>query len=82
LAKCISGPAYARPTRQRWLKYWWLWLMIAGIAVVGNELFDRKVAGNEKGHPGGDFLVALVLVVIVFYVSWFVGRRKSRRQAP
>jgi uncharacterized membrane protein YhaH (DUF805 family) len=66
--------------RQRLLKYWWVWLTIAVIAVVGNELFDRKVASDKNGHPGGDFLVALVLVGIVFYVSWFVDRRKSRRK--
>jgi hypothetical protein len=40
------------------------------------------VAGDKNGHPFGDFLVAVVLVGIVFYVSWFVGRNRSRRQAP
>jgi hypothetical protein len=52
------------------------------IAVVGNEFFDRDVAGDKNGHPFGDFLVALVIVGAVFYVSWFISRRKSRRQAP
>ena len=56
-------------------------LTIAVVAVTGNEFFDRDVAGDKNGHPFGDFLVALVLVAIVFYVSAFVGRRKSR-QAP
>lgn len=65
--------------RQRLVKYWWVWLTIAVIAVVGNEFFDRDVAGDKKGHPAGDFLVALVLVVVVFYVSWFVARRRSRQ---
>jgi hypothetical protein len=64
------------------LRYWWVWLTIAAIAVVANEFFDRDVAGDKNGHPFGDFLVAVVLVGIVFYASWFVGRRKSRRQAP
>jgi len=67
--------------RQRLLKYWWVWLIIAVVAVVGNEFFDRDVAGDKNGHPFGDFLVALVIVGAVFYVSWFVSRRKSRRQA-
>ena len=58
-----------------------MWLLIAVIAVIGNELFDRDVAGDKNGHPFGDFLVAVVLVAIVFYVSGFVARRKSRHAA-
>jgi len=69
------------PMRQRLAKYWWIWLTIAVVAVIGNEFFDRDVAGDKNGHPFGDFLVALVLVAIVFYGSAFIGRRKSR-QAP
>jgi uncharacterized membrane protein len=65
--------------RHRLVKYWWVWLTIAVIAVVGNELFDRDVAGNKNGHPLGDVLVAIVIVGIVFYVSGFVARRNSRR---
>jgi cation transport ATPase len=68
--------------RQRLVKYWRVWLTIAVVAVVGNEFVDRDVAGDKNGHPFGDFLVAVVLVGIVFYVSWFVGRNRSRRQAP
>jgi len=65
--------------RQRLVKYWWIWLAIAAIAVIANEFFDRDVAGDKNGHPFGDFLVALALVGIAFYVSAFVGRRRSRR---
>lgn len=53
----------------------------AVIAVVGNELVDRDVAGDKNGHPVGDVVIAIVLVGIVFYVSGFVARRRSR-QAP
>jgi uncharacterized membrane protein len=71
--------AYARVVRRRLVRYWWIWLSIAVIAVAGNELFDRDVAGDKHGHPGGDVLVAVVAVAIVFYVSAFRGRRKARR---
>jgi len=64
--------------RQRLVRYWWIWLTIAVAAVIGNEFFDRDVAGDKNGHPFGDFLVALVLVAVVFSLSAFVGRRKSR----
>ncbi len=65
--------------RERLLKYWWIWLVIAVLAVIGNEFFDRDVAGDKNGHPLGDVLVALALVAIVFYGSAFVGRRIARR---
>jgi hypothetical protein len=61
------------------IKYWWIWLTVAVIAVVANEFFDRDVAGDKNGHPFGDFLVALVLVGIVFYASGFIARRRSRQ---
>jgi uncharacterized membrane protein YhaH (DUF805 family) len=77
--KRLAKRAYARPMRQRFVKYWVVWLTIAVIAVVGNELFDRDVAGDKNGHPFGDFLVAIVIVGIVFYVSGFVVRRRSRQ---
>ena len=67
--------------RQRLVAYWWVWLPIAVIAVVGNELVDRDVAGDKNGHPLGDFVIAVVIIGIVFYVSGFVARRRSR-QAP
>jgi hypothetical protein len=67
------------PMRKRLARYWWVWLGMAVMAVIGNEFFDRDVAGDKNGHPFGDFLVAVVLVGIVFYVSAFVGRRRSRR---
>jgi uncharacterized membrane protein len=62
--------------RRRLVAYWWVWLPIAVIAVVGNEIFDRS-RGNANGHPLGDVAVAVVVVGIVFYVSGAVARRKS-----
>ena len=67
--------------RQRLVAYWWVWLPIAVIAVVGNELVDRDLAGDKNGHPLGDLVIAVVIMGIVFYVSGFVARRRSR-QAP
>ena len=67
--------------RQRLVAYWWVWLPIAVIAVVGNELVDRDLAGDKNGHPLGDFVIAVLIMGIVFFVSGFVARRRSR-QAP
>jgi uncharacterized membrane protein YhaH (DUF805 family) len=63
--------------RQRLRAYWWLWVLIVVVAVTLNEVFDRTVAGDKKGHPAGDTLVAIVIVLIVFAV-WDFATRKSR----
>ncbi len=77
-AWCLIQVGRKPRVRQRLVAYWWAWLPIAVIAVVGNEVLDRDVA-NDGGHPLGDFVVAVVLVGIVFYLSGVVVRRKSRR---
>lgn len=58
--------------------YWWLWALIVVAAVILNEVFDRKVAGDKNGHPAGDIFVAIVVVLIVLMV-WDLVTRKSRR---
>jgi uncharacterized membrane protein YhaH (DUF805 family) len=58
--------------------YWWLWVLIIVAAVILNEVFDRKVAGDKSGHPAGDVLVAIVVVLIVLTV-WELVTRNSRR---
>ena len=55
----------------------WLWALIVVAAVILNEVFDRKVAGDKNGHPAGDILVAIVVVLIVLMV-WDLVTRKSR----
>jgi uncharacterized membrane protein YhaH (DUF805 family) len=63
--------------RQRLRDYWWLWVLIVAAAVVLNEVFDRSIAGDKKGHPAGDVLVAIVVVLIVS-AAWDFSTRKSR----
>ena len=52
-------------------------MLIVVAAVVLNEVFDRSVAGDKSGHPAGDVLVAIVVVLIVSAV-WDFATRKSR----
>jgi len=78
-AWCLIQVGRKPRVRQRLIAYWWVWLPIAVIAVVGNELVDRDVAGDKNGHPLGDVVIAIVLVGVVFYVSEFVARRSSRQ---
>lgn len=70
-------PAVVRRFRQRLRDYWWLWLLIVVAAVALNEVFDRDVAGDKNGHPAGDVLVAIVVVVIVSAI-WDFATRRSR----
>ena len=68
--------AVLRRFRQRLRAYWWLWVLMVAVAVALNEVFDRTVAGDKNGHPAGDVLVAIVIVLIVFAV-WDFATRKS-----
>jgi hypothetical protein len=52
-------------------------LLVAGVVAL-NEVFDRKVAGDKSGHPAGDVLVAIVVVVIVM-AAWDLVSRSPRR---
>ena len=74
-AWCLLQVVRKPRVRQRLVAYWWAWLPNAVIALVGNELFDRR--GNGGGHPLGDVAVAIVIVGIVFSISGAVARRKS-----
>jgi hypothetical protein len=69
--------AVGRRFRQRLRAFWWLWVLIFVLAVILNEVFDRTVAGDKNGHPAGDVLVALVVVVIVSAI-WDFATRRSR----
>jgi uncharacterized membrane protein YhaH (DUF805 family) len=69
----------AQRLRKRLRGYWWVCLAIVVAAVVLNELFDRDVAGDKNGHPGGNVLVAIVALLIVLVVWDFVAVRRSRR---
>jgi uncharacterized membrane protein YhaH (DUF805 family) len=70
-----------RRSRDRLRAYWWLWvLIVVGVAAL-NEVFDRKVAGDKSGHPAGDVLVAVVVVVLVLAVWDFVTRSPRRARS-
>ena len=63
---------------ERLRAYWWLWAAVAVVAVILNQLIDRDVAGDKNGHPGGDGLVAIVVVLIIAGVWEFLAARNSR----
>jgi uncharacterized membrane protein YhaH (DUF805 family) len=68
----------AQRIRNRLRGYWWVCLAIVVVAVILNELFDRDVAGDKNGHPGGDVLVAVVILLVILVVWDLVAVRRSR----
>jgi uncharacterized membrane protein YhaH (DUF805 family) len=71
--------AMHRRSLGRLRSYWWLWVAIVVAVVILNELFDRKVAGDKNGHPAGDVLVAIVVVLIALALWDIVAARRSRK---
>jgi L-asparagine transporter-like permease len=66
--------------RRHFVSHWWLWLLIAAIVITANELIDRNFFDHRE-HVSGDVLVAIVVLVIAFFGSYLVARRKPRRTA-
>lgn len=65
--------------RRHFVAYWWVWLLLAVLAVVTNEVVDQIVW--DERHTDGDILAAVGVVAIAFFGSYFVARRKQRRKA-
>ena len=63
--------------RQRLIRYWWLWVALAVLAIVANELFDRGTSSGS--HPAADILIAIAVVLIAAFVWEAVARRRAQR---
>jgi hypothetical protein len=59
------------------VKHWRVWLLIAAIVIAANEVVDRNFFDHRE-HIDGDVLLAVVAVVIAFFGSYLVARRKPR----
>jgi hypothetical protein len=66
--------------RQHLASHWSVWLLIVVIVVVVNELVDRNFFDHRE-HIDGDFALAIVALVIGFFGSYLVARRKPRSGA-
>jgi ABC-type transporter Mla maintaining outer membrane lipid asymmetry permease subunit MlaE len=61
--------------RERLVAYWWVWLLIALLGGIGNEVYDSSVNGGS--HPAADVLIGVVLALVVCYISGVVARRRG-----
>jgi Co/Zn/Cd efflux system component len=64
--------------RKHLLSHWRIWVVIAVFVIIANELVDRNFFDHRE-HVDGDFLLAVVALVITFFGSYLVARgRRSR----
>jgi hypothetical protein len=66
--------------RQHFVSHWRVWLLIVVVVVVVNEVVDRNFFDHRE-HVDGDFALAVVALVIGFFGSNVVARRKARGTA-
>ena len=66
--------------RQHLVSHWRVWLLIVAVVVVVNEVVDRNFF-DRREHIDGDFALAVVALVIGFFGSYLVARRKPRGMA-
>ena len=63
--------------RRHLVSHWRVWLLIVVVVVVVNEVVDRNFFDHRE-HIDGDFALALVALLVGFFGSYFVGRRRPR----
>ena len=63
--------------RQHLASRWWVWLLIVVVVVAVNEVVDRNFFDHRE-HIDGDFALAVAALVIGFFGSYLVTRRKPR----
>jgi len=63
--------------RQHVVSHWRVWLLIVVVVVVANEVVDRNFFDHRE-HIDGDFALAVAALVIGFFGSYLVARRRPR----
>jgi len=63
--------------RQHLVSHWRVWLLIVVVVVVLNEVVDRNFFDHRE-HMDGDFVLAVVALIVGFFGSYLVGRRRPR----
>ena len=65
--------------RNHFVSHWRVWLTIAVVAVVANELLDRNFFDHRE-HIDGDLVVTIAVLLIAFFGSYVVARARRSRQ--
>ena len=64
--------------RAHFVSHWRVWLAIAVVVVLVNELVDRNFFDHRE-HIDGDVAVTLVIVAVAFVGSYVVIRVRGRQ---
>ena len=63
--------------RRHLVSHWRVWLLTVVVVVLANEVVDRNFFDHRE-HIDGDFALALVALIVGFFGSYLVGRRRPR----
>jgi len=59
--------------RQHFVSHWRVWLVIAVVVIVANELIDRNFFDHQE-HIDGDVVITVLVLLIAVLGSYFVAR--------
>ena len=66
----------AEDVRRHVVSHWRIWVVLAVIVVVVNELVDRNFFDHRE-HIDGDVLVTVVVLLVAISVSYAVARTRK-----
>ena len=64
--------------RQHFVSHWRVWLVIAVVVIVANELIDRNFFDHQE-HIDGDVVITVLVLLIAVLGSYFVARFREPR---
>jgi hypothetical protein len=65
--------------RKHFVSYWRVWLVIAVVVIVANEILDRNFFDHRE-HIDGDLVITILVLLIAFFGSYLVARARRSRQ--
>ena len=63
------------------VSHWRVWVLIAVMVVVVNELADRNFFDHRE-HVDGDFVLTVLVLIVSFLGSYVFIRVRQRRRRP
>jgi len=64
--------------RRHFVSHWRVWLTIAAVVIVANELIDRNFF-DHKEHLDGDLVLTLAVLLVCFLGSYVFVRSRALR---
>jgi hypothetical protein len=65
--------------RRHLVAHWRVWLLVAAVVVVANELVDRNFFDHQE-HVDGDVVLVVLALVVTFFGSLLAARVRNSRQ--